>query len=351
MTQPLHSKVHVPTFLLVCLVIMGLAGCSAPATAHNPQRTAIAARSAAPAPPGRLLFRRYTDAAQTTSALFISDTDGTHERQIVAAPPGTAQQNQIWSPDGRSIVYENIAMSGDSESHQLMTSAADGSGVHPLTPGRPSHGSTVPGFDGDPAFSPDGRTIAYVHSSGTVKNNELEHSDVYLMRSNGSAVRPITHYAAYSGDSGGIAWSPDGKRLVVGRYDAVGSRTALFVMNTDGANSRQLTPWDVGASGLPDWSANGDLIVFRVAPEETGIGNFFAVHSDGSGLHQITHFANRKIGHKVAFSPDGTWVTFAAADSNGVNDMYIMRTDGTGLRLVKHTPLEENGAAWAPAQS
>jgi Tol biopolymer transport system component len=181
-----------------------------------------------------------------------------------------------------------------------------------------------------------------------VKNDELEHLDVFLMRADGSGVRAITHAAAYSGDSGGIAWSPDGRRLVVARFDAVGARTALFVMNADGSHSRRLTDWKLGAAGIPDWSARGDLIVFRVAPEETGIGNFFAIKADGTGLRQVTRFTGWAVGHKIAFSTDGVWVTFAA-HKEGTNDIYVCRIDGSGLHRVARTPLEENGPAWGPA--
>ena len=334
--------------LIAVLAVLTITGCSTPAAVAHPTSTA-AVQSASPVPPGQLLFRRYTDADQTTAALFVSDTDGTHERQIVPPTPGRAQQGQNWSDDGTKVVFTSRTTGDGAEAYQLFTSAADGSGLRALTPGRPAHGTTVPGFDDDPAFSPDGSTIAYVHSGGVIKNDELEHSDLFLMRADGSGAHSITHYAAYSGDSGGPAWSPDGKQLVVARFDAVGNRTALFVLDADGSHSRQLTDWKVGANGLLDWSSQGDLIAFRVADEESGVGNFFAIRADGTGLRQITHFTGRKVGHKIAFSPDGTWVTFAAADKDGVNDIYVSKVDGSSLHLVKHTPLEENGPAWAPA--
>ena len=328
--------------------MLAVAGCSAPATTAHPT-AAAGVHAVSPVPSGRLLFRRYTDAEQTTGALFVSDTDGSQERRIVAPVTGLAIQNQNWSKDGTRIVFSRGTEGGKAEVHQIFTAASDGSGLHALTAGRPASGAVVPGFDDSPAFSPDGSTIAFVHAGGMVKNDELEHSDVYLMRSDGTEVRPVTHFAAYSGDCGGVAWSPDGKQLVAVRSDAATLRSALFVMDADGSHTRQLTPWKLGAGGLPDWSARGDVIVFRVADEDSGVGNFFSIRADGTGLRQLTHFTNRRIGHKIAFSPDGSWVAFAAADKDGVQDMYVAKADGSGLRLVKHTPFkEENGPAWAP---
>jgi len=68
---------------------------------------------------------------------------------------------------------------------------------------------------------------------------------------------------------------------------------ALFIIDLDGSHERQLTPWSAGADGTPDWSST-NLIVFRaVADEESGNGNFFTVHPDGTALTQITHFTDR----------------------------------------------------------
>jgi Tol biopolymer transport system component len=106
----------------------------------------------------------------------------------------------------------------------------------------------------------------------------------------------VTKSAAYAGDAGGVAWSPDGKRLVYARSNASASKPAggraLFIIDLDGSHERQLTPWSAGADGTPDWSST-NLIVFRaVADEESANGNFFTVHPDGTALTQITHFTD-----------------------------------------------------------
>ena len=64
------------------------------------------------------------------------------------------------------------------------------------------------------------------------------------------------------------------------------------------------------------------------------MGNFFAVHPDGTALTQITDFTSTVISHKVGFSPDGLWVVFSKSAMNGYGDVFIAKADGSGLRRV-----------------
>jgi TolB protein len=333
------------------LLAFSLGGCAPSATAGRSTPTPSASPRAVrvtdpPVPGGRLLFRRFLDAAQTQGALFVCDSDGSHERRIVPPAADVAYEDLNWSRDGSRFVFTRVTSSGGNEAHRIFSAKSDGTSVHALTAGKPAHGASVPGFDGSPVFSPDGSRIAYVHSSGLVEHDELEHSDVYVMRADGSDAKPITRFAPYSGDSGGIAWSPDGKHLVAVRSDAVAGTTALFVMEPDGSHTRRLTKPSLGAGGQTDWTARGDLIAFRVADEDSGIGNFFVIRSDGGGLRQVTHLTETKVSHKVAFSPDGTWITFAVADSRGSNDLAVAAVSDGRVRIVKHTALEESGPSW-----
>lgn len=43
----------------------------------------------------------------------------------------------------------------------------------------------------------------------------------------------------------------------------------------------------------------------------------FTIHPDGTGLHQVTHFVDTVISHKVGFSPDGKWIVFGKGEPRG----------------------------------
>jgi TolB protein len=340
------------------LVVAGGCGGTATGAASSASTSAVpAAASSAPSPttaaapsplvPGRIAFRRYFDGTESTGAIFTSGTDGSGERQVTDPPALTLDDEPNWAPDGTRVLFTRSADPGtDQESQRLFTVSSDGSGLTAVSPKNPSGFGYNAG-----AFSPDGKYIAAGTYHGDVKGGQIQFSEIVVMDADGSHRHEVTKFPAYSGDAGGVAWSPDGKRLVFARSNAGATKPdggrALFIMDADGSHQRQLTPWTVGAGGTPAWSSKTNLIAFRaVADEEAGIGNFFTIHPDGTSLTQVTHFTDTVISHKVAFSADGKWIVFAKETSPGNNDIFIAKIDGTDMGAVTNTPLADSAPDW-----
>jgi Tol biopolymer transport system component len=339
-------------------VVAGGCGGSPAVTASSASTSAVpAAASGAPSPatatassplvPGRIAFRRYFDDTESTGAIFTSDTDGSSERQVTNPPASTLDDEPNWAPDGTRLLFTRSAELGtDQESQRLFTVSSDGSGPTPVSPETPAGFGYNAG-----AFSPDGKYIAAGTYHGDVTSDQIKFSEIVVMDADGSHRHEVTKFPAYSGDAGGVAWSPDGKRLVFARSNAGATKPdggrALFIMDADGSHQRQLTPWAVGAGGTPDWSSKTNLIAFRaVADEESGIGNFFTIHPDGTSLTQVTKFTDTVISHKVGFSRDGQWIVFAKETAPGNNDVFIAKIDGTDMRAVTNTPLADSAPDW-----
>src|SRR5437764_949052 len=127
----------------------------------------------------------------------------------------------------------------------------DASHAHPPTGGRSMNltggdlkSLTPRGLQGLPAYSPDGSTIVFDRS--------LPHEDaLWLMRSNGSGLRQLTHNRpAGKGEcrcEGSPVFSPDGMRIAFVRT-ITELKTAVFVVNDDGSGLKQITPWHLGVS-------------------------------------------------------------------------------------------------------
>jgi Tol biopolymer transport system component len=99
---------------------------------------------------------------------------------------------------------------------------ADGSGLRNLTP------KPVGAAYADPAWSPDGRKIAFV-------SDRDGNSEIYVMNANGSGQRSLTRNPAYDADP---AWSPDGRKIAfVSNRDG---NYGVYVMNADGSGQRRL---------------------------------------------------------------------------------------------------------------
>jgi dipeptidyl aminopeptidase/acylaminoacyl peptidase len=118
----------------------------------------------------------------------------------------------------------------------------------------------------DPQFSPDGRWLAYVHTTIDRLADGYK-SAIWLAALEGGRLRQFT--AGEKRDTS-PRWSPDGRWLafVSNRGDEK-AKNQIFIMATDGGEARRLTAMDTGA-GEPVWSPDGKKIAFvsRLDAEE-----------------------------------------------------------------------------------
>jgi len=99
--------------------------------------------------------------------------------------------------------------------------------------------------DTEPVWSPDERKIAFAKGSGSCGAGEgcVGNTDVYVMNADGSGQRRPTRAPR---DDFVPAWSPDGRKIAfVSKRDG---NPEIYVMNTDGSGQRNLTrsPTDEG---------------------------------------------------------------------------------------------------------
>lgn len=126
--------------------------------------------------------------------------------------------------------------------------------VADLATGESRQLTTSPGSDGWPAWSPDGRTIAFtsVRDDCGVAIAATEcwdtgdigpHHDIWLIGADGTNLRRVsTEFGQF------VAWSPDGGHLLISGY-------ALYVLRPDGTGRLELRAEGIGRAlgGIPDW--------------------------------------------------------------------------------------------------
>jgi TolB protein len=107
------------------------------------------------------------------------------------------------------------------------------------------------GDTGLPAWSPDGRQIAFEHFNGPNVTNY----DIYVMDADGTNIRQLTDNPRVDATP---SWSPDGKKIAFESARAVNGvlqGTQIYVMNADGTDQRPLTnPTTDGRPNMsPSW--------------------------------------------------------------------------------------------------
>ena len=251
-----------------------------------------------------------------------------------------------WSPDGQRIAF--VSRQDGNENIYVMNT--DGSSVTQLTsdPFQYYYILRDP-TDTDPAWSPDGKQIAFVSGrSGSLLNPQA--LNIYVMDANGLNAVQLTGQGKNSLPSFGYAhpaWSPDGKQI------AFGYGEAIYVMNADGTGPVKITdvyhfyPREIS----PSWSPDSQYITFM--EEGASSSDIYIIRTDGSGRRQLTK--NFIILAEPAWSPDGKKIMFAGRANSCVDCkpcFYV--TDLTGNSPVKLTeyPSENfqyNGhITWSP---
>jgi TolB protein len=313
---------------------------------------------------GQIAFRRYLDAARTTGAIFIAKPDGSGVKQVTRPPRGVIDQYPDLSPDGKRLVFHRMVpcppegkKNGMDRTCDLVyTVGRDGKGLKPLVPcafdaSRPVPESCVGVHT--PSWSPDGKRVAVSYS---IVNREYDQAlslnrAIWIVDADGNSPRQVTSLTPGSAWDDEPQWSPDGTRLVFTRVDLKREADAVFVVNVDGSDLSQVTPWRLNAAGDPEWSPDGKWIVLVTHPRD-GSENVHKVRPDGT---RLTNLTKQKAGgyHYLSssFSPDGRLIVSArtpGAGPNGHADLVVMRADGSAIRAITKTALWESSVDWGP---
>jgi len=185
---------------------------------------------------------------QARGGLFVMDADGGSVRQITTAAAPNLDVAPAWSPDGSEIAFVRVASSAGSELPRasLHVVSADGGEVREL------------GQEGsEPAWSPDGRSLAFVSYRdrlGRTCFHECSTSgEIYLLEVETGEIRRLTRSQASDSSP---AWSPDGRMIafVSDRSNRQEHAYEIYVMSPSGDDVRPLTRnevWDVEPAWRP----------------------------------------------------------------------------------------------------
>ena len=305
-------------------------------------------------PAGTIVFRRFTNPEQTQAALFTMSTDGRGEKQITQPPDGTIDSFPDWSPDGKKVAFHREFTDRPYEVHVVN---ADGSDEHQVDSGGPPIGpADALSEEAQPAWSPDGRTLAFTWAFGKIgqlRGEEwIEVGGIATMPVDGSNAKQLTQKKRpTTAEDSTVTWSPDGRRIAFTRLNKTDKPLdagAVFVANADGSDAQRVTPWEL-AGQEPAWSPDGKLISFRSEPdpEQDFIGDIYTVNPDGSDLTQLTK-ANGKQVLSMSFSPDSRWIVFSMEGVDHLPDLFVMRADGSDVTPITRTSEWESAPDWAP---
>lgn len=136
----------------------------------------------------------------------------------------------------------------------------------------------------DPACSPDGRRIAFVNSEDANRSSSHDYTHVFVMNSDGSNTRQVTSGTGYVGQP---SWSPDGRRIVF-------ETDTIEILDLDTLDiTRPFVESNLTVSD-PAWMPTGDRIIFSMYNVEDDSIGLYISDTEGNSIEQLTEGDDEK---------------------------------------------------------
>lgn len=282
---------------------------------------APAAHAAFPGDNGRIGF---VSSRQGPFKVLTMNPDGTNPLALTSGANNDAYP--AWSPDGRTMAFTRFhPPDGDAD---IYTIRSDGTQLTRLTTGPPS--------EFEPAWSPDGQTLLFTKVQAGGK------TDIVSMPSQGGV--PINLTSTPFDDERSAAWSPDGSQIAYAGYTESNGAHAVSVMDSNGTNRLQVSQPGPLSDHQPDWSPDGAKLVFwrhhcTHSCQKSG-GQILVVNPDGTGEQGLMPpYSNSE---DPAWSPDGTRIAFAkdlGEEFSSNDEIFTMASDGSDQVRLTNDPL------------
>jgi Tol biopolymer transport system component/DNA-binding winged helix-turn-helix (wHTH) protein len=178
------------------------------------------------------------------------------------------------------------------------------------------------GSEAWPAFAPDGEQVAFAWSG-----ERYDNTDLYVTLVGATGVRRLTTDPA---DDYAPAWSPDGRRIAFLRKTGINAR--IHVMSALGGLDSRISEFPVGATppyGLTTmqiaWSPDGRYLAAGRDPRASGdAAGIYLIPVEGGDARPITRPKPPTLHFSPIFSPDGRRVAFASCESPGINAATLL---------------------------
>jgi len=231
---------------------------------------------------------RFDLATSTLARLLSDETESTFLKY--------AAQHLDASPDGRFLVFITLAPEIQRGATRILLLDVASGHLRILVSNERNNIF--------PKFSPDGREVAFYHSSADIEMHKWEPGTkgfaLSIINIATSEIRQLALEDWRLYHEGPPSWSPDGKYLAYsGMYGQKGGGE-IYVVPTNGAESRRISPPDIAWCREPVWLSNS-MILYNASP------GLFIVNADGTGNRPLFRGA---VSGMPYVSPDGRKICF-----------------------------------------
>jgi hypothetical protein len=271
--------------------------------------------------------------------IFVMNTDGSNRQRLTFT--SNEDITPAWSPDGKRIAY--VSKRGDDRDIFVMPAPGADSIAGQATEQYEARAVNItqnPSNDWTEGWSPDSQRISF-------SSNRAGYWEIFIIGADGAGLQQIT-------DDGigrlSPVWSPDGKTMAYSaKHEGNWDVYTMPAPAPDGTVSqplqeRRLTSAE-GNDLAPMYSPDGRRIAFE--SNRDGNSEIYVMNADGSNQRNLTNFASAN-DHGPVWSPDGRQILFYSSRS-GNWDIFLMTADGKNVVNLTNTPdVDEQEPSWRP---
>jgi Tol biopolymer transport system component/DNA-binding winged helix-turn-helix (wHTH) protein len=280
-------------------------------------------------PDGRqIAFERFRGSDNKKGLYVIPALGGSERRLYTASFPVWAECNKMdWSPDGKSLIFSESVDDG-AKARLSLLSLADLT-ARPLTsPGNQQ-------FDCEPAFSPDGATVAFARG---LMGASL--SDLFVVQVAGGQPLRLT-----TGNSGGEpAWTQDGSEIVFAS-PTKGLRSLRRISALGGISQRVAGPGEDAFE--PSISRRGNQLAYQVTKRWDTIWRLDLKDERHTLAPPVRLLSSRGFVRRPSYSPDGKKIAFESKRM-GYSDIWMCDSDGSNCSQLTALHGQTGTARWSP---
>ena len=252
-------------------------------------------------------------------SLNVADSDGANPVVLRTTPEPI--MSPAWSPNGRWLAY----VSYEGRQSQVV--------VQELATGRRQTLAAYPGINGAPAFSPDGRRLALTLSRDGSP-------DIYVLSLESGELLQVTNNPGIDTEP---TWSPDGKILVF-TSDRSGGRPQLFRIPASGGVGPERITFSGRYNARATFSPDGSRLAF--VHEVDGVYRIAVMQVDSGEIEVLT---NGKLDESPTFAPNGRMILYATTELDGAA-LAAVSIDGRFRQRLSIDKAGVRDPAWSPRQ-
>lgn len=174
------------------------------------------------------------------------------------------------------------------------------------------------------------------HTRIAFVNNRTRKKEIYVMDYDGANSRQLTSLHSITLLP---KWSPDGKAVAFNSYRA--GNPDAYVIDADGGNLRMLSGRQ-GLNTVPAWAPDGHTLAVTLS--RGGDPDLYLIDRQGAIIRRLTRATG--VDTSPAFSPNGQQIAFVS-DRSGNPELYVMDVTGANVQRLTYGQWVD-GPAWSP---